>query len=153
MWTGEFGVECVFTITMKRQTNHVLNFEDDPEISAQSAQHTIQVMFLMAFAGPYFYPITRAFFNGKIGAWEVFIQELVECKSNNHPRWTMETKSIKVTKAIYLDSLVNKIPQASHQKFPSSYFPNDTNQPNRKKTIWIQQENFLVYVKSDDPVF
>ncbi len=145
--------EKVFVITRKRQSFYVSPFEDVPERAVQNAQHPIQVMFVMVWARPRHCPITGDFFNGKIGAWAFVIQEPAKRNSKNRPKGTMETKSIKVTRAIYRDYLVNKVLPAIRQKWPLSFFPDTINGRDKSRTIWIQQDNCRVHVKPDDAEF
>ena len=123
-------------------------FEEVPECSVKNSQHPIQVMCIVAYAYPRYCPITDTWFSGKIGCWPFVTQIEAKRNSKNRPAGTMETKSIKVTKEVYRDFLINKIIPAIRQKWPLSYFADP--HLDCLKTIWIQQDNARVHVNPDD---
>ncbi len=142
--------EKVFTITRKIQNYYLTLFEDVPQRTVKNAQHPIQVMFIVAFAQPRYCPLTGAWFNGKIGIWPFVIQVAAKRNSKNRPKGTLETKSMKVTKAVYRDFLINKIMPAIRDKWPLSFFERDP-YLDRSRPIIIQQDNCRVHVRPDKP--
>ncbi len=142
--------EKIFTITQKRQNFYLSPFEDPPERSVKNAQHPIQVMFIVAFARPRYCPLTGVWFNGKIGCWPFVVQVAAKRNSKNRPKGTLETKPMKVTKAVYRDFLLNKIFPAIREKWPLSFFEADP-YLDRSTPIIVQQDNCRVHVCPDEP--
>ncbi len=140
--------EKMFVITRKRQNYYVTPFEEVPERAVKNSQYPIQVMFVVAYARPRYYPITDTWFTGKIGCWPLVTQVEAKRNSKNRPAGTMETKTIIVTKEVYREFLITKIIPAIRQKWPLSYF--DDPHLDRSKTIWIQQDNARVHVNPND---
>ena len=71
-------------------------------------------------------------FSGKIGIWP-FVKEVpAQRRSDNRPRGTIETKSIKVDRKVMREFLIEKVLRAIQAVWPES----DAGQ-----TIYIQQDN------------
>jgi hypothetical protein len=110
----------------------------------KKSQH---IMFLCAIARPRFDPETNeCIFDGKIGIWPFVERVPAQRSSANRARGTLETKSVNVTREVYLDMLWNKLIPAFNlvTKFPAA---------DLTKPIYVQQDNARPHIVPDDPDF
>ena len=95
-----------------------------PKKKCRHKSHIIKVMFLCAVARPRFDSDGNCTFDGKIGMWPFTKQVAAQRTSVNRPRGTLETKCIKVTKAVYLEWMTEKVLPAIEEKWPRNHAPN-----------------------------
>ncbi|KAE8773630.1 hypothetical protein D1007_54101 [Hordeum vulgare] len=103
-----------------------------------------KVMFLTAVAKPRYSDEGEMTFDGKIGTWAFVVETEEQRTSQNRYRGTMELKSLKVTRPVCRDYLINKVIPAIEDKWPDD---------DDGTTIFIQQDNGRPHVPPNDPEF
>jgi hypothetical protein len=118
-----------FNMTKKNKNYYLLLEEDDPIRVVQSKDCIGKVMFLTVVARPRFDSAGNVTFSGKIGVWP-FVKEIPTARrSENIPRGTLETKSIKVNRDVMREFLIDKVLPAIEGAWPVE---------DSGKTIFIQ---------------
>ena len=110
----------------------------------QNTNNIGKVMFLTVVAKPRYNEDGEVTFDGKIGTW-AFVEETEALRrSHNRERGTIELKSVKVTRNVCRDYLINKVIPAIQDKWPDE---------DEGTTIFIQQDNAKPHVLPDDSIF
>uniref|UniRef100_A0A8I6WKB7 Transposase n=1 Tax=Hordeum vulgare subsp. vulgare TaxID=112509 RepID=A0A8I6WKB7_HORVV len=133
-----------FYMTKKNRNYYLLDEEEEPTRTIQSGASIGNVMFLTAVARPKWDSEGNVTFSGKIGIWP-FVKEIpAQRKSDNRPRGTMETKSIKVNRQVMREFMIENLLPAIQSSWPD----NDAGQ-----TIFIKQDNAKPHILPNDPEF
>jgi hypothetical protein len=132
-----------FYITKVKKQFLLLPEEEVPLRQVQSKHFITKVMFLAAAARPRKSTETGQWdFDGKIGIWPFVESVPAKRTSKNRPKGTLETKSVPVTRELYLDFLRFKLLPAIGEKFP------DLDSP-----LVVQQDNAGPHVQANHPDF
>jgi hypothetical protein len=135
-----------FVMTKVNRNYYLLPEEADPIRTVQSKHSIGKVMFLTAVARPRYDSDSqeKLTFSGKIGVWP-FVKEMpAQRKSDNRPRGTLETKTIKVTRDVMREFIIDKLLPAIQACWPLE---------DAGKTIYIQQDNARPHILPDDEEF
>nr|ABA96632.1 transposon protein, putative, Mariner sub-class [Oryza sativa Japonica Group] len=84
-----------FNTTKKTRNFYMVHWEDDPYRPVQNKNSIDKVMFLAAVARPRYNEEGICTFDGKIGLWPFTKKEPAQRASQNRPRGTLVTKTIK----------------------------------------------------------
>ena len=134
-----------FEITEVNQRVILIPGEIAPYRTCKNKKFLEKIMFLCASARPRFHPETNeCIFDGKIGIWPFVEKVPAQRGSINRPRGTLETKSVIVTREVYLEMLINELIPAILTKFPAE----DLDRP-----IYVQQDNARPHIVPNDPDF
>ncbi|KAE8781434.1 hypothetical protein D1007_45294 [Hordeum vulgare] len=131
---------------MKRAKNtyYLLPGEPPPVRTVPNTNSIGKIVFLTAVAKPRYNDDGEVTFNGKIGTW-AFVEETEAVrKSQNRAKGTKELKSVKVTRNVSRDYLINKVIPAIRDKWPDE---------DEGATIFIQQDNVKPHVLPNDVSF
>ena len=109
--------------------------------------HTLQVMFMAAFARPRHDPNRGCMWDGKIGIWAIGDWEPAARSSVNRPAGTLVWKDESVTKELYRRYLLYKVIPAIQDKWPIGQWKN----PNFK--VRIQQDGAPSHIVPNDELF
>lgn len=83
--------------------------EQLPYRSCASKRYIGKVMFLAAVARPRYDFGRKCAFDGKIGIWLIVETQPAKRSSANRPAGTSETKSISMTRVVYVSMLKDKV--------------------------------------------
>lgn len=133
-----------FNTTKKTRTFYLVHWEDDPYRPVQNKNSIDKVMFLAAVARPRYNEEGICTFDGKIGLWPFTKKEPAQRTSQNRPRGTLATKTIKVDRDTVRSFLIAKVLPAIISSWPRD---------DAHSTIWIQQDNAPAHVPVDDYQF
>jgi hypothetical protein len=133
-----------FNLTKKNRKYFLLPEEEEPMRAVTSKQCIGKVMFLTSVARPRFNSAKNVTFSGKIGVWPFVKQLPAQRKSDNRPKGTLETKSIKVTRDVMREFLIDKVLPAIRDAWPAE----DAGQ-----TIFVQQDNAKPHILPNDQEF
>ncbi|KAM0876114.1 hypothetical protein ACQ4PT_036370 [Festuca glaucescens] len=133
-----------FNLTKKNRKYYLLPEEEEPMRAVTNKQCIGKVMFLTAVARPRFDSAKNVTFSGKIGVWPFVKQLPAQRKSDNRPKGTLETKSIKVTRDVMREFLIDKVLPAIQDAWPAE----DAGQ-----TIFVQQDNAKPHILPNDQEF
>ena len=97
-----------FYLTKVKQSFYLLPDSDARERSFKSKRFITKVMFLAAVARPRSDTHGKTMFDGKIGLWQLVLKEPAKRNSKNRSKETMATKSIEVTRDVYISMIVDK---------------------------------------------
>ncbi|KAE8767465.1 hypothetical protein D1007_61182 [Hordeum vulgare] len=126
----------------KRKNYYLLDEEEEPTRTIQSGASIGKVMFLTVVVQPKWDSEGNVTFSGKIGILP-FVKEVpAQRKSDNRPRGTMETKSMKVNRKVMREFMIDNLLSAIQSAWPE----NDVG-----KTIFIQQDNAKPHILPNDP--
>ena len=127
---------------MMREKTSVWLYDGEamPNIACQSKRFIGKVMFICAVARPRKYPGTDVWWDGKIGMWPFTEEVPAQRGSKNRVKGTIETKSINVTKPVFLEYLTELIIPAIKEKWIEP----------KEHVIFIQQDNATPHVKGDN---
>ncbi|XP_045084519.1 uncharacterized protein [Aegilops tauschii subsp. strangulata] len=132
-----------FNMTKKNKTYYLLDGEEEPTRPIHG-NCIGKVMFLTAVARPRWDREGNVTFSGKIGIWPFVKEVSAQRRSDNRPRGTIETKSIKVDRKVMREFLIEKVLSAIQAVWPES----DAGQ-----TIYIQHDNGKPHILPNDPEF
>uniref|UniRef100_A0A8I6X937 Uncharacterized protein n=1 Tax=Hordeum vulgare subsp. vulgare TaxID=112509 RepID=A0A8I6X937_HORVV len=133
-----------YDMTRAKNTYYLLPGEPPPVRTVPNTNSIGKVMFLTAVAKPRYNDDGEVTFNGKIGTW-AFVEETEAVrKSKNRAKGTKELKSVKVTRNVSRDYLINKVIPAIQDKWPDE---------DEGATIFIQQDNAKPHVLPNDVSF
>ena len=105
-----------YDMTRVKNTYYQLLGEAEPERTVQNTNSIGKVMFLTDVVKPRYNDDGEVTFDGKIGTW-AFVQETEALRrSHNRERGTIELKSVKVTRDVCRDYLINKVIPAIQDK-------------------------------------
>ncbi|WVZ90174.1 LOW QUALITY PROTEIN: hypothetical protein U9M48_036501, partial [Paspalum notatum var. saurae] len=133
-----------FNATKKDRNFYLLPDEEDPYRTVQNKNAMEKCMLLCGVRLPWFDDEGNCIFDGKIGIWPFVRKEPAQRSSQNRPRGTLITKTMKVDRDTSRSFLISKVLPAIQAKWP---------QQGRHETIWIQQDNAPSHVRSDDEQF
>ncbi|XP_048552018.1 uncharacterized protein LOC125531796, partial [Triticum urartu] len=106
-----------FNMTKKNRTYYLLDGEEEPTRPIHG-NCIGKVMFLTAVARPRWDSEGNVTFSGKIGIWP-FVKEVpAQRRSDNRPKGTIETKSIKVDRKVMREFLIEKVLPAIQAVWP-----------------------------------
>uniref|UniRef100_A0A8I7B310 Transposase n=1 Tax=Hordeum vulgare subsp. vulgare TaxID=112509 RepID=A0A8I7B310_HORVV len=126
----------------KNRNYYLLDEEEEPTRTIQSGASIGKVMFLTVVVQPKWDSEGNVTFSGKIGILP-FVKEVpAQRKSDNRPRGTMETKSMKVNRKVMREFMIDNLLSAIQSAWPE----NDVG-----KTIFIQQDNAKPHILPNDP--
>ncbi|KAM3298848.1 hypothetical protein ACQJBY_040369 [Aegilops geniculata] len=133
-----------FDMTRVKNSYYVLPGEPEPKRTVSNTHSIGKVMFLTAVAKPRYNNEGELTFDGKIGIW-AFVEE-TEAKrtSQNRTKGTKVLTSVKVTRPVCRDYLINKVIPAIQDKWPDD---------DEGATIFIQQDNAKPHVLPNDAAF
>lgn len=120
--------------------------EPEPHRQVKSKRFITKVMFLAAVARPRLDPVKNEFFDGKIGIWPFIKYEPAKRNSKNRCAGTEVASPVVVDKNEYRQMLINKVLPAIKSKWPC-------NRVERRRTIFLQQDNAKPHITPSDPVF
>ncbi|KAJ1284222.1 hypothetical protein BS78_03G188400 [Paspalum vaginatum] len=123
---------------------YLLPDEEDPCRNVQNKNAMEKCMLLCGVGLPWFDDEGNYIFDGKISVWPFVRKEPAKRSSQNQPRGTLITKTIKVDRDTSRSFLISKVLPAIQAKWP---------QQGRHGTIWIQQDNAPSHVPPDDEQF
>ena len=133
-----------FYMTKRKRNYYLLYGEEEPTRTLQNGSCIGKVMFLTAIARPRWDNEGNVTFSGKLGIWP-FVKEVpAQRRSDNRPRGTLETKSIKVNRQVMREFMIENLLPAIQASWPE----NDAGQ-----TIYIQQDNAKPHILPNDPEF
>ena len=132
-----------FFLTEKDLFIYLVPGEKPPYRSVRHKSHILKVMFLCATARTCFDRYGNLQFDGKIGIWPFTIQVVAQRSSRNHPRGTIETKPLNVTREVYRDYMIQKVLPAIRAKWPDQ----------RMKRVRIQQDGAKTHIGQNNPAF
>jgi hypothetical protein len=117
--------------------------EEEPKRASKSKRFPTRVMFLCAVARPQ-WDTARAnrFFDGKLGIWPFVGKVPAQRGSRNRPRGTLETKPMSVTKAVYMQFILDKVLPAIEEKWLQCH---------RNMAVKLQQDNAKPHMIHNDP--
>lgn len=92
--------------------------EQLPYRSCPNKRYIGKVMFLAAVARPRYDSQKRRFFDGKIGIWPIVERTVALRSSTNRPAGSPITKSISMTREVYIKMLQDKVLPAIREKWP-----------------------------------
>uniref|UniRef100_A0A8I6WR01 Transposase n=1 Tax=Hordeum vulgare subsp. vulgare TaxID=112509 RepID=A0A8I6WR01_HORVV len=109
-----------FYMTKRNRNYYLLDGEEEPTRTILSSNCIGKIMFLTVVARPRWDSEGNVMFSGKIGIWP-FVKEVpAQRKSNNRPRGTIETKSIKVDRKVMREFLIENVLAAIQVVWPES---------------------------------
>ena len=124
-------------ITRVNTSYIIVEGEVAPDRKVAHKSHIIKVMCLTAMARPRQNPLTKEWWDGKIGTW-FFIEKIAAQRSSKHrPKGTMESKPVKVNKLVFTQKCLDDLLPAIEAKWPT-WAP---------KRIRIQQDNATPHPK------
>jgi hypothetical protein len=133
-----------FMMTKENRNYYLLPEEEEPPRAVQNKNCIGKVMFLTAVARPRFDSAGKVTFSGKIGIWP-FVKEIPAARrSENRPRGTLETKSIKVTREVMREFFIEKVLPAIKLVWPED---------DGGEIIFIQQDNAKPHILPNDLAF
>jgi hypothetical protein len=133
-----------FMMTKENRNYYLLPEEEEPTRSVQNKNCIGKVMFLTTVARPRYDSAGRVTFSGKIGIWP-FVKEIPAVRrSENRPRGTLETKSIKVNREVMREFLIDKVLPAIKAVWPAG---------DAGRTIIIQQDSAKPHILPNDQAF
>ncbi|KAE8775203.1 hypothetical protein D1007_52324 [Hordeum vulgare] len=133
-----------YDMTRAKNTYYLLPGEPPPVRTVPNTNSIGKVMFLTAVAKPRYNDDGEVTFNGKIGTW-AFVEETEAVrKSQNRAKGTKELKSVKMTRNVSRDYLINKVIPAIQDKWPDE---------DEGATIFIQLDNAKPHVLPNDVSF
>ncbi|KAE8780254.1 hypothetical protein D1007_46649 [Hordeum vulgare] len=133
-----------YDMTRGKNTYYLLSGEPPPVRTVPNTNNIGKVMFLTVVAKTRYNDDGEVRFNGKIGTW-AFVEETEAVRtSQNRARGTKELKSVKVTRNVSRDYLINKFIPAIQDKWPHE---------DEGAKIFIQQDNVKPHVLPNDVYF
>ncbi|KAE8783480.1 hypothetical protein D1007_43076 [Hordeum vulgare] len=133
-----------YDMTRVKNSYYVVPREPEPERTVSNTNSIGKVMFLTAVPKPRYSDEGEMTFDGKIGTWAFVVETEAQRTSQNRDRGTMELKSLKVTRPVCRDYLINKVIPAIQDKWPDD---------DDGTIIFIQQDNPRPHVPPNDPEF
>jgi hypothetical protein len=130
-----------FFISQEKFRYYLVHGEKPPVRKVKHKSHILKIMFLAAVARPRFNAAGECTFDGKIGIWPFVKQVAAQRTSVNRPAGTLETKSVSVTGAVYLDYVINKVLPAIKQKWPDA----------RERKLTLQHDNAKSHFSENQP--
>jgi len=124
-------------ITRVNTSYIMVDGETPPDRKVKHKSHIIKVMCLTAMARPRQNPVTKEWWDGKIGTW-FFVEKIAAKRSSKHrPAGTLESKPVKVNKLVFTQKCLDDLLPAIIEKWPT-WSP---------KRIRIQQDNATPHPK------
>lgn len=134
-----------FYMTKKTEKYYLLPIEEEPHRTCQSKNYIGKVMFLAAMARPRFDEEGNDLFDGKIGIFPFVTLEPAKRNSKNIDAGTLVLKaSTSVKRKDIKAFLIEKVLPNIQEKWPKE---------DRRKTIFIQQDNAKTHVECGDQDF
>lgn len=124
---GCFGdmIDCVdidekwWYITRVNTSYIIVEGEVPPDRKVKHKSHIIKVMCLTAMACPRQNPVTKEWWDGKIGTW-FFIKKIPAKRSSKHrPAGTLESKPVKVNKLVFTQKCLEDLLPPIIEKWPT----------------------------------
>ena len=133
-----------FMMTKVDKNYYLLPDEEEPTRAIQNKNCIGKVMLLCAVARPRYDRDGKLTFSGKIGMWP-FVKEIPAARrSDNRPRGTLETKSIKVDREVMREFYIDKVLPAIKDVWPKE---------DAGKTINLIQDNAKPHILPNDQAF
>ena len=123
---------------------YLLPDEEEPTRAIQNKNCIGKVMLLCAVARPRYDRDGKLTFSGKIGMWPFVKEILAARRSDNRPRGTLETKSIKVDREVMREFYIDKVLPAIKDVWPKE---------DAGKTINLIQDNAKPHILPNDQTF